>query len=163
MSDKTIELIHLMLKQHDKMRKIYKNISVIDGQYDMRLKTAAKVIAEVLLKRKTQYEVLLCDAAKISDDASDEGFNEIKKAILLLGEGLNQAHFNNLHDFTIFVIGHTEGIINIVDLALKRINYNKTLQMHQEQLEEALIKVRQIEVQFDALLKAFQRNEKQLV
>lgn len=159
MSSKTRELIYLMLKQQDRMRLIYKNISVIDGQYDVRLKAAAKIVSEVMLKRKNHYEELLVVAADASDDASEEGYRDIDAAIKQLAESITQMHFNNLYEFVFYVTNQTEKILEIVNLSLERIRKND---LEQTSLENALLKVKAIEEEFLVMLKSFSKNTKQL-
>lgn len=81
MSGKSRELIQMMLKNQEKLSLMYKNVSVIDGQYDVNLKSASKVLSELMKKRTTYYRTILNKAADDSDEISEEGYLAIKESI----------------------------------------------------------------------------------
>lgn len=159
MGAKSVELINMMMKQQERLRLIYKNVSVIDGQYDVRLKTAAKVVSEVLMKRKAHYQELLLAASESSDDASEEGYRDIEAAIVQYGETISQQHFGDLYDYINYVSEKTDMLLQIVELAIDRINKND---LNQESIQSALIQIKAIENEFIVILRSFNKNTKQL-
>lgn len=149
------ELIHLMLKIQEKLSLMYKNVSVIDGQYNVKLKSTAKILSELMRKRTDFYREILNEAADESDEATEEGYSVIKAAITEIKEDLSQQNFTSVYDFLRYAIDYTEKLLGIIKLVKERIEGTS---LNQEALYNTLTQIEHMEEETVYALTAFAKE-----
>lgn len=73
MNEKLDSLISVLGKIHEKMNKKYKNIEKIDGQYNFKIETIARVLALQTQNKMNVYNSMLMDASKMETEITQEG------------------------------------------------------------------------------------------
>lgn len=74
MNEKIESLIQAFATVHGKISKMYKNLELIEGQYNPKIKTIAKILWLQTENKIRIYNTILMDAAQIELEITDEGY-----------------------------------------------------------------------------------------
>lgn len=74
MNGKIESLIQAFANVHSKISKMYKNLESIEGQYNPKIKTIAKILWMQTENKIKVYNTMLMDAANLEMEITEEGY-----------------------------------------------------------------------------------------